>query len=190
MSPVSDKSSGLGTELPTATAVVASGDADDDSEDYRRHGEYILNPSDEDLARARHNRCAFSLLCFIVGSAGKRGGVWTPPKNIRFFNFLGLGTEIDFAQARFVHRTIYVSAYSFLGGDLKITVPPGVRLIARGVNILGNVRLPAGGASETVGAALHTVDEVTIIVTGASFALNVVCSVDNSVAPVRLRASA
>lgn len=73
----------------------------------------------------------------ILGDSD-RSGVWTVPKEIKIFTFLG-GSTLDFTNARFSGPNVTVTVVSVLGGD-KIYVPENVNVVSKAFCILGSVK--------------------------------------------------
>lgn len=67
-----------------------------------------------------------------------RSGVWTVPKEIRVFTFLG-GSTLDFTNARFSSPNVTVKVCCILGSD-KIYVPENVNVVSRAFCILGSAK--------------------------------------------------
>ncbi|HKK26876.1 MAG TPA: DUF1707 domain-containing protein [Gemmatimonadota bacterium] len=74
---------------------------------------------------------------FVVAilSGSSRKGAWTPPRKLRALAVMG-GAEIDFREARFGAAVVEVEAFALMGG-VEIIVPPGVRVEAHGLGIMG-----------------------------------------------------
>lgn len=70
----------------------------------------------------------------ILGSAS-RGGSWVPPRQLRTLAVMG-GAELDFRQAVFAAPVVEVEVFALMGG-VEVIVPPGVRVEAHGLGIMG-----------------------------------------------------
>lgn len=73
------------------------------------------------------------VLALMGGSSRK--GVWTPPRKLRTFAAMG-GVVLDFREARFGSEVVEVEVFACMGGT-EIVVPPGVRVDAHGLGIMG-----------------------------------------------------
>ena len=73
-------------------------------------------------------------LVAVMGGA-ERKGMWTPPKQLTALSIMG-GVELDFREASFGEQVTRVTVISLMGGT-DIIVPPGVRVEANGVAIMG-----------------------------------------------------
>lgn len=73
------------------------------------------------------------VLALLGGSS--REGAWVPPRQIRVLAAMG-GVELDFRQARFGAPVTDVEVLAVMGG-VHILVPPGIRVEAHGLGIMG-----------------------------------------------------
>ena len=90
------------------------------------HAGPVVDPS-----RAVSDR---DFLVAVMGG-GERKGMWTPPKQLTTLSIMG-GVELDFREASFGEQVTRVTVISLMGGT-EIIVPPGVRVEASGVAIMG-----------------------------------------------------
>jgi hypothetical protein len=97
----------------------------------------------------------------VLGSATRKGE-WTVPRELKVVSVLG-ETELDFREARLSEGTTRINAVAVLG-EVRILVPPGLRVEVEGSAILGEFEDGDGdtrSGSET-GPALH-VDGVAVL---------------------------
>ena len=73
------------------------------------------------------------VLALLGGSS--RNGAWVPPREVRVLAAMG-GVELDFREARFGAPVTDVELLAVMGG-VHIVVPPGVRVEAHGLGIMG-----------------------------------------------------
>jgi hypothetical protein len=73
------------------------------------------------------------VLALLGGS--RREGTWVPPRELRVLAAMG-GVELDFRQARFGAPVTDVEVLAVMGG-VHIVVPPGIRVEAHGLGIMG-----------------------------------------------------
>jgi hypothetical protein len=74
---------------------------------------------------------------FVIALLGgsTRSGSWVPPRELRVLAAMG-GAELDFREARFAAPVTEIEVLAVMGG-VHIIVPPGVRVEAHGLGILG-----------------------------------------------------
>jgi hypothetical protein len=70
----------------------------------------------------------------VLGSATRKGD-WTVPRVLKVVAVLG-ETELDFREARLSEGTTLINAVAVLG-EVRILVPPGLRVDLEGTGILG-----------------------------------------------------
>jgi hypothetical protein len=70
----------------------------------------------------------------VLGSATRKGE-WTVPRELKVVSVLG-ETELDFREARLSEGTTRINAVAVLG-EVRILVPPGLRVDLEGTGILG-----------------------------------------------------
>lgn len=75
-----------------------------------------------------------ALVLAILGGSSRRGD-WVPPRRLHAVAVMG-GAELDFRNARFGSPVVEVHAFALMGG-IHVLVPPGVRVEAHGLGIMG-----------------------------------------------------
>ncbi|NLU68938.1 DUF1707 domain-containing protein [Streptomyces sp. HNM0574] len=76
----------------------------------------------------------------------RRVGGWTVPRLFTAVAFCG-GGELDLREARFEDRETVIRCFAVMGG-VKITVPPGVEVVSRGLGVMGGFDATAEGPGE------------------------------------------
>jgi hypothetical protein len=83
-----------------------------------------------------------------------RAGSWLVPRHLKVFTFWG-GAALDLRHARLAPGVTEIEVYCIMGGA-EIIVPPGVRVEADGLAIMGGFETTAGDA-DAVGSDVPTV---------------------------------
>lgn len=83
-----------------------------------------------------------------------RAGSWLVPRQLKVFAFWG-GAALDLRNARLAPGVTEIEVYCIMGGA-EIIVPPGVRVEADGLAIMGGFEATAGDA-DAVGSEVPTV---------------------------------
>ena len=137
---------------------------------------YFKNPSPE-ILQASDTRALGGVL--FIGTSNQRGK-FTFPKTIHVGQVLN-GQKIDCSVADFVHPVSTINVGNVLG-SLKLIVPRGVRVEAKGLGILGSFKGLSYGD-----ATVHAGEDVpTIIIQGLTILGGVNVKVNMDVAPLRV----
>ena len=89
-----------------------------------------------------------------------RSGIWTVPRHIKVFTFLGNST-IDFTNARFCGPNVTIKVYSLMGSD-KIYIPENINVVSKAFCILGSTRNKAPSIASNQAPTI-TVEGVVIL---------------------------
>ena len=82
-----------------------------------------------------------------VLSENTKKGVWYPPRNMTVVAVMG-AAKLDFREAYFPPGTTSVSIFCLMGG-IDIRVPPGVKVDATGLGIMGAFEDTTGGKAHS-----------------------------------------
>ena len=139
---------------------------------------YFKNPSTAMLQQAEYTQKTSAGLLFI-STKPNYSGKFTVPKRISASHLLS-GEYIDLSYADFVYPVTKIIASTILG-EVKVTVPPGVRVHAKGVGILGDFKYKNRG--QTVGLED---DAPLIVLSGFALLAEVKVKVNWDVPPVHV----
>lgn len=94
----------------------------------------------------------------ILGGAS-RAGAWTPARKTFSVSVMG-GTKLDFREATFGPGVTELHVFTIMGG-VDVIVPPGVRVEAQGIGIMG-------GFDQVTDIGTEELDVPTLRVTGVA----------------------
>mmetsp|Transcript_15829 Transcript_15829/g.25846 ORF Transcript_15829/g.25846 Transcript_15829/m.25846 type:complete len:237 (+) Transcript_15829:64-774(+) len=158
------------SQAPVAVAVPV---------DVPATGAIYYKNADDELKSKTSNRLGVSMLFINAGTNNVQGEArFVVPHKMKFMSILG-GQSMDLSNATFVHSETYITVGSLLGG-CTITVPRGVRVVNRGIGLLGGFDAAAAGSE--VNTPLE--DMPTIYLKGATLLASAKVCVNEEVNPV------